>query len=83
MSNAVEILKQERIEKEAKIYNKLSVQVNHQISTLKSQIKDAASKKNDPKVSEVTRAVWMGMHTAYSNALSELELANDRAHYDF
>lgn len=83
MSLTVENLKRESEKRDAKIYRKLSVQVNKQISTLKQQKADAGRKAKDGKLSEANRLVWKGMETAYSNALSELELANERAHYNF
>jgi hypothetical protein len=76
----MQTIKQDMIERDAKLYEKLSVQVNKQISVLKSQKADAEQKKNNGST-EAIRQTWLGMYTAYSNALSELELANDRAHY--
>ena len=75
-------VKQDIIEKQSKLYEKLAVQVNKQIQVLREQKANATAKKMSAPTSQ-GQAIWMGMETAYSNALSELELANDRAHYNF
>jgi len=82
MSQTVYQIRQEQLEKEAALYGKLDRQIQKQIQTLKEQKAHAEKMKEDKSSSEACRLVWNGMETAYSNALSELELAYDRAHYN-
>ena len=78
----MQTIKQDWIERDAKLYEKLDRQVQSQISTLRTQKANAKVKKNDPKASEATRNIWAGMYTAYNNALTDLELAYSRANND-
>jgi uncharacterized protein (DUF3084 family) len=69
----METIQQEVNKTEAKLYGILDKKIKRQIDVLRRQKADAELKKNNAS-NEAVRQTWLGMHTAYSNALSELEL---------
>lgn len=74
-------IKQDRLERDARLYGKLDHQVQHMIRSLKDQIKNARNIIENPKTQESTRLVWKGQEIALTKTLSELEFAHDRTHY--
>jgi len=73
-------VREARIEREAKLYGELTVQVNRLIRAVRRMRDNARMRSCDITNSQETSSVWRGMETAYSNVLVDLELADMRAH---